>query len=90
MQTSYLKMPLIKTVILLNLHTSGVELFALRYEYEINWSFLSVSVCTRAFPTLHFQHNIYPCMTFDNISNRNYFRFLILAQVHQARESIHR
>lgn len=63
----------------MNLHTSSVELFALRYEYEINLSFLSMSVCTRAFPTLHFQHNIYPCLAFDNISNRSYFPFLILA-----------
>lgn len=30
------------------------------------------------FPLLCFQHSIYPNTAFDNLSERNYFRFLIL------------
>lgn len=35
------------------------------------------------FPLLCFQHSIYPSTAFDNLSERNYFQFLILTLVYQ-------
>lgn len=82
--------PLIKILISVRLHMNGIELFALRYEEEISWSFIinrclqkSLSHCCTS------QYNIYPNRAFDNLSNRNSFQSPVLAGVYQAKESVH-